>query len=56
MKATTIRPGVGEPCHIQRVDTVEPKFLEGACRQLRIYKISHAGNMGTGAPVPISAK
>ena len=55
-EATTTRPGVGESRHTQRVDTVEPKFLEGACRQSRIYKVSHAENMGTGALAPIFAK
>ncbi len=53
---TTILPGVGESCHNQRVDTVEPKFLEGACQQSRIYKTALAGNMGTAVPVPIFAK
>ena len=54
--ATAIHPGVGESCHVQRVDTVEPKFLEGACRQLEIYRMAFAGNTGTGTWAPISAK
>lgn len=53
---TTILPGVGESSHNQRVDTVEPKFLEGARRQSRIYKTALAGNMGTDVPTPIFAK
>ena len=34
---------------LHRVDTVEPKFREGACRRLEFYKREDPGNTATDA-------